>query len=389
MRIPSLLILASFTGLAACGKLVDKVRDRKAPREDSKSAVIGPLGQYVERLQTSKYAASCDRKHSGIEKKLAAALDAKESEIVTFSATLPPSKMYRRVQMGPVFVRELIDPVAPKPGWQSSTYDWTQLDELFMEIQNQPINLNWLSLSVGVRGILVNDEDRIEYASNMYLARSDYEILPKISQRLAACLDESTCMAPAYDDAEAKLVATNPYFKEFGSDRRSLAKLKEWLDIDMKRKTTHINEGVKMMANGDIDLPLDPGPFADVKDQLAKYITDVWTGSGMQVRIRWTTIEADADAYKFVLEEGTGGRAFVDYKTKTIHLYADVRAKSIAHEIGHVLAFPDYYYTTWNPETCKYTDEFTEENLMSSNGIVTTDLWQVLQDLYPVESSPK
>jgi hypothetical protein len=141
---------------------------------------------------------------------------------------------------------------------------------------------------------------------------------------------------------------------------------------------------------GAIVVALDAGPFAAVRDQLGGYVTSVWQSAGRHVEIDWTTTAQNPEAYRFVVEDGVNGRAFVDRQTKTVHLFAGVQTRSIAHEVGHVLGLPDYYYTSWDAGTCRYTDEFNEENLMSdaTAGVVTDDEWDALRALYPEPAAP-
>ncbi len=378
------------TNFVGCGKMMDRMQGKKSFRDDTNNIAEGHLFKFVERLQTSKNASECEQKLRDIQINLANSIDSRADEIEEFAATLPQSTTYKRVKMGPIFVRELLNAEVPKVGWQTRSYDWTQYDARLKKIEDQPVNMAWLSLNTSVRYILSNDESRIIYQKNMYLTRQDYPELKDISKTLVNCLEDLNCTSPMYNEAGAKLIARNPYYNAFGSDRDSIGKLKDLIDENLRRKSTHKNNTVLAQPNGDIILPLDPGPFVDAKDQLGKYITDIWATKGRQLKINWTTVEATPDAYKFVLGEGSGGRPFVSYKTKTVHLYADVRARTIAHEIGHVLSFPDYYYTTWHPDTCKYSEEYDEGNIMSSsdNGIVTADEWQVLDDAYHDSSAP-
>lgn len=102
------------------------------------------------------------------------------------------------------------------------------------------------------------------------------------------------------------------------------------------------------------------------------------------MRIEWKTAGPESGLYHFIVEPGTGGRSWMNWDKLEVHLFSEVRVGSIAHEIGHVLGFPDHYYDVWHPERCEYMSQYHETDVMSdsSTGSVTADEWRALDHRY-------
>jgi hypothetical protein len=83
-----------------------------------------------------------------------------------------------------------------------------------------------------------------------------------------------------------------------------------------------------------------------------------------------------------------GERASANSKTRVVRLFQDTDVAAIPHEVGHVLGFPDRYYTVWDPHACEYLDEVTGTDLMSDHrtGSVLDEDWNELARAYPLAS---
>jgi hypothetical protein len=144
------------------------------------------------------------------------------------------------------------------------------------------------------------------------------------------------------------------------------------------------NATVTGIGTDELHFQLDPGPFADAKDQLAGYIESVWSSPTLRAKIDWVDSTTHPDAYRFALGTGAVGRSYVNREALVVMLYADVSTKAIAHEFGHVLGFADRYLESYDETTCRYALKMDDGDLMSvpGPGVVTDAEWQVLRTQY-------
>lgn len=142
------------------------------------------------------------------------------------------------------------------------------------------------------------------------------------------------------------------------------------------------NPKVFIYAN-QLILPLDAGPFESSKEQLVKYIEPYWKSDYLKLKVQWVS-NPSLDVFKFILNPQIGDRFHVDKDNRSIHLFPGGRITGIAHEIGHVLGFPDHYYTTWNTEKCEYQFQINNEDIMSNDidGRVLPEEWSELARQY-------
>lgn len=388
----SLCLISTAIAFTGCGALKEKISGKNHPpsaRPETSRKVTGPLMQLVERLQKSQDSTDCDRELAPLQSEVAAALDAKTEEIDAFAASLPSTENYKREMLGPMRITVRVNAAPPKKGWQSWSYGWADIHENFVKIRELPVGKEWMELNSWARGRLVDDEKRIIYQQNMYIKREDVPKLQSATNAVERCNADPNCVDPQLTDAEIQVLSANPHYAaNLGHNREAVTYLNEWLEYDsvqMKKNTAITRD-----SDGSFVVPLDPGPFIDVQAQLARIMEDVWQTTDSKVKINWVSATDVPDAYKFIFETAAGGRAFVNHADKSINLYPDDESKAFAHEFGHVLGFPDHYYTSWDRSTCRYTDEQNEEDLMSSvsaDGGVTAEEWQELKDLYPVPPS--
>lgn len=372
--------------LSACGSPADLGGGRESVLASAGSVEDGPLAQRVAQLQASS-SAGCERTLFDDAMTVARALDAREAEIDAYVDALPPSDAYTRIQMGPIVVKERRIPPTSSLGWQTGTYGWPESIALYQEVQDEPVDLSWVELNSYVRSHIMLDFDRLVlgYSEGAYLARRDLPILGEATNAVATCLADSSCTTPQFGAEAAALIARHPLYALLGADRASLMQLRPLLERDLATSTLVENLSVEVDFNGDIVLPLNPGPFRDVTDQLEAYAITPWANESRRLRIKWTAPGQEDETLYSLVAGATGTRSSVDRETKIIRLSSDFRASAIPHEFGHVLGFPDMYYTSWNPQACRYVEEFSQEEIMSddSTGVVTAADWAALEELYP------
>ena len=323
----------------------------------------------------SKYREPCDERFKPFQLAVAAALDLRAKEIDGLALNSYETKNWRVIRLGDAFVRERKNVPHPKSGWQKDKESWESLEKRYNKIKDQPTNQAWVDLSSDVRSILVDDEDRLIYHVDVYLKKENLAFLQEIEEILSRCLESSNCGPNLFSGRELKVLQNNPFYaKNF--ETKNFEALLYGVRMDLWDKNFRMNQQVRRVSETEIVVPLDAGAFRGMENQIAEYI-ESGSSPRLSVKIKWVDSTQEG-GYRFVLDEGPGGRSFVareDY----------VRSRAIAHEIGHVLGFRDYYYTTWFPNKCTYVSLNSESDLMSSSGTgsVTQEEWDELNRAYP------
>jgi hypothetical protein len=391
-----LSLVGCLTGFStACGHPVERVA---ADHERSAhSSLTGPLGGKLKEILEHKYASECEDKQRSIRTQIVDALDERYAEIQAFTKATPSaSKFFRRVPLGPTFVRELANPPNPKPGWADDKSNWEFLFEDYSKIKNQPVNARWAYLDSDVRFMMSDDIDRVLYGANMYLNKDSGPSLKSLLAEVLRCDHEPTCLTPVLDPPLTRFVLENPYYSSLwfklqnasSSDqkRKAIARLLSEVQGDVPRYSFRHNSAVTRPNQHELKLPLVAGPFAGAETAFAKYVESLWRSSELSLKIDWVQATDVPEAFQVLLGEVVGSRSFVNFKKHIVQLYPDVRTQSIAHEIGHVLGFKDRYFTTWKPASCEYVVQTNAEDLMSDpqEGSVMPDEWAELEREYPL-----
>jgi hypothetical protein len=149
-----------------------------------------------------------------------------------------------------------------------------------------------------------------------------------------------------------------------------------------------------------LELHLDPGVLSAAADTIEQAIEAVWHTRGFRVEVVWRpgghallrngSGSSDGDEIRpYLLEYSPewGGRAYVNHSRRIMRLYNDVRITSFAHEVGHILGFPDRYYTRFDRGRCRYYVDANEADLMSSSstGHLSAEDFRILKDGYPFD----
>lgn len=374
--------LISALALVGCGN-----SSSRGPAD--KSPITGALVPVIEEISSGRFQSSCDRQALPKMMEIARAVDARRSDLDNYlsqPATEGADDFYRRIPMGPITAREVRLPSAPTPGWRTYARHWRRLIADYEKALRDPTIQNWWRVNVGVRGILLNDRNRVVRGYGYAIGYQDEPFLRALVAETEKCTKNAKCLRPGFSQIEMKWFEKQPFYPELidaklPSIREHLPKLTKYLNMDLDTFEVTKNDTIRR-EGATLHLPLHAGVFSEVTDRLANIIELAWSGPELQLRIDWK--RDPLHIFKLILGADPGGRAYVSSKRMEVVLSDGVPTKTIAHEIGHVLGLPDRYYEVWNESECAYTDQYTESDLMSDseNGSVLQTDRQLLRNLY-------
>lgn len=390
----TLSLLASFAISAiGCGKSAPAIQ---AAPNVHKQPISESAVEATRMAQGNVFRDACELSYAEAQLELAAALDEKAVEIAAIAAQFYEDERWRVVPMGRSFVRERRNEPRPKAGWFTEEYGWDGYFERFRAIKDQPVNQEWVRLNAGVRGTLHDDYWRTKGRGDYYVNQTDEAALESLLRNIDQCLADTACVSPSIDATNQALIGKVPVFKRTmeklkvadsaSTQREQLSELKSEVQFALSRFERLVNPTVRRSSATELVLPLDGGDFGDALAQISGYVESLWKSDKLSLKIQWTAADELADVFRIFAGLGSGNRSYVNFEKRKIVLYPYVRSRSIAHEIGHALGISDRYYTTWNPQTCKYSDASRPEDLMSdpSTGYVTSDSWEYLDKAYPL-----
>jgi hypothetical protein len=394
VKLQAIFLIAISLLLSACGKS-SELRE-PTPDDQLDATISGPIGENVAKLLDNQWAESCDSAQRSMRLEIAHALDDRKDEIDAFARKVPSVKNYERVDIGPLYARTLTTPFIPRKGWQEAEYGWGEAYDYFRKILREPVNRGWLWLQKRALSLTVNDKYRISDGMNMYLVREDLPLLPGILKKLKQTAKNP--YAPVWTAEEDTLLHRNAYYswhlrklEKTSSDGEIQGVLESFtrrVEADVARYKFRKNEDV-LRSHGELRVSMDPGPFEGYEEVLAPYIEDVWKKQDLRLKVSWKSRTMPGTVFRFVLESIPGGRAFMTWSDRTVHLYQETAVRAIAHEVGHVLGLRDQYYTVWDNTKCSYRDQLNDEEIMSvSEGAVSDDDWRLLEKNYPYRSPP-
>lgn len=403
-----LVVLFVLVVTSACSSKTRLRGEPPAPPEGSLAEVVhdkvveGPLLALVKKIQANpNFDEGCDIEAKDMQLEMAQALDSKSAEIEKYAKELPQkeSSYYKKVAMGKILVMEVANPRTPKKGWNldEEGASWADSYSHYQQIKDQPVNKFWLRLNSDVRSLVTNDRSRILQGANLFLNYASLKFLEPLKTAINECVVESSCTRPVLSPELTSFVGSVPYYRFYlrkldsedeSLDKRALVKrFHNRVSYDVMDNGFKLNSSIKRTSANEISLPLFTSDFEDSREQLQKYIEDVWKNENIFIKINWVE-SAIEGVFKLLLGNGFGQRSYVVPSAKIVSLFSGVRSKSIAHEIGHVIGFSDHYYTLWNYETCEYKNEYNEEDLMSvsDTGTVLPDEWEQINNSYRYNS---
>ncbi|RYZ98747.1 MAG: hypothetical protein EOP11_20275 [Proteobacteria bacterium] len=377
-----------------------------APAPAAQTSADGPLTTMVKAIQADDYREPCDDKYGPLRLEIAAALDARADAIAAFNRQpLPasgaveaqPAPEYRAVKLGPTYVMVKSSGfVASKESWVTATNGWADIAKFYAAMKSDPVNENWDGLNGWVRGVLVDDTERVKNGKIFALDETTGGAIEALRPSVEACWKDSACAAIALTAAQRALLASQGYYAQLFSrieaasnpaERRArIAEFGLRLREDYGTYAFVKSPHVRATGPGQYEVAIDAGPFAEAAEETRAYIESVWRAPGRQVKVVFKSRAEHPDLFSLKLEKGAGGRSFVDYGAKEVVLFPGVRATAIAHEVGHVLGFPDVYFTIWDGEACVYGTRKNKQDLMSdpNSGAVLDAHWQKLAEKYPL-----
>jgi hypothetical protein len=395
---PFPLLIAAALLATACAKYKGAPAPAPAaPAAERRNAIANAsLSVNAKKLLDGKFRSACDDRVEAGRQAVIAALDARAAEISAYQSAHPSSSLYRVVPFGPTYARERFSLPAVKEGWQRDSLSWDDIAKEFADAKAKPIGPEWVQLNSDVRGTLTDDVDRIANGANMQIDENSEGPLRRLYAELSACDADSSCTDPHFSPESLAFIPTMKRLKEqydwwnaefqaksgAPAIRTALHRFLDWEKYDVAYFDYNRNAKVRATSPGHYVLPVDPGPFADAAEQLRHYVESLWHDDTHSVTLE---LAPAPDVYRVVLEDDPGGRSFVLWGKKEVHLDPYVRARSIAHEFGHVLGFPDHYYDVFDYDTCGYSSHYLENDLMSDSGIgsVLPAHWSELERQYP------
>ncbi|MGZ6290080.1 MAG: hypothetical protein ACXWQO_17970 [Bdellovibrionota bacterium] len=386
-----------LTGLLALVSGCAKKQEDVPAAQEKQQVLSGSLTENLTSVLNDEARGNCDDSSREAKLELVRALDAKNAEIESFTKNnigVSASSRYRRVSLGPITVRERALPSSPKLGWQVDSTSWKTALSDFAFFKDKPMSAGWTYLNSDVRSLLLEDVNRVVNFQNPFLGKDDGAPLELLESSIQNCVATSDCQEVEIPRALEHFMSIQPNYRvymgsiqnktSFNEKRRMILKFQRYVKIDANIYKFQVNSKMRRIGNGKYELMADPGPFGEVIQPLRGYIESEWRSPVSQVSLKWRDSSLDSDLFRIVLGAVSGERSYVSRSDKVIMLYPDVRSKSIAHEFGHVMGFPDRYYTVWHPELCEYQIQGREDDIMSDpeNGSVIQEHWDELSRHY-------
>ena len=263
----------------------------------------------------------CEARNFALRREVTDALDRRWGEVEAFGTALGDAAPYRRERLGPIYVRvKSGDP--PPSGWMTRERSWEKVRGALASLPTS-IDERWFDVAREARSLLVFDLQRAT---------------------VSAWKDGSRDALPP---------------------------------LEVTPNAQVVREGATLIV------PLDAGDFEPAAGELSRHVEAVWRSETLRVRIRWTSQRSEPNVYRFVAGDAIGEPSHASSTRREIVLNPDVRARAIAHEVGHVLGLPDRYAKRYDEARCLYLDEVDPGDIMSEpDGRVTPTEWSLLDRAY-------
>ncbi len=293
------------------------------------------------------------------------------------------------------FLVDLPKKIPQSREWSSFIFGWGDLYAFYLKNKTNKEPRVWNRLNALGRSLLLEDKRRIEGRRNYGIHRNNRGALPKIAAGMAACQRDPQCGRPNLDADTELALRSIPYYKMFLEqldaeksieEKRALFPIfLDRLKVDLETFSFRANPSAQVSAEGGLQrlsLGIDPGTLAPDEQSLIETLVEtIWRKTGIRVDLIWKRPSEASGLFRFLFDPGNpGARPYVIRKQKTVNLFPGNLTRSIAHEFGHVLGFPDHYYTTWDATQCHYIEESDPLDIMSdsASGDVTEAEWQDL-----------
>lgn len=144
---------------------------------------------------------------------------------------------------------------------------------------------------------------------------------------------------------------------------------------------------VERTGRHELTVRLDPGSFTPAQKVLSEAMEKTWNLPPYLVKIFW--VKNDPNAFRLGIAEKREN-ASVDWTQKTLTLHETESIGTPAHELGHVLGFPDHYYYYIDQHRCKITKRMYWRDLMGNAAYekALVGHWKLLMKAYPFQGKP-
>jgi hypothetical protein len=343
----------------------------------------GTLVSNLEKQFTNSALEECDRVQKQGRWELAAALDQRDQEIQAYLRAPTPQP-----SPGPSASPTL--PAHPETSaeWKEFRSAWQELIAYHRRIRDLPIGPQWAYLNSAVRSILWTDQHRFD-GVNYSIGHDAGPFLEEALKSVDRCLSRAHCSKPVFPPATREFLESMPIYSALMAKPNGTANLRARIAADFHKFQFFSNPTLERRGFRQLILPLDSGSFEDRGAELLEMqqaIESTWSSERMHLSVRWEKAPRLPELYRLLLGDSGGQRSFVDRTAHVIQLFPGMSARTVPHEIGHVLGFEDRYYTIWKPSDCAYVTQFRENDLMStlSSNTVPAEDWKTLRRRYPV-----
>ena len=371
-RTVSLLVLSTLA-LSGCGKGKNSDFPPSAEVKAQSGPVTHDFVKSLDQIYSFQYITDCELRRKDQIYAVARALDGYVAQGIV-PVTNDPN--YKVVDYSGFKVRENLKPIG-QDEWKSNWSSWDDVIDRFEKAGPSPSVQKLERLRTYLGAMLTDDLSRTHWGMGNSISRATLGFPASVAAEIATCEKDSSCLSPSFSVNELAWLNSVPAFKESLAALKAAADQAKRLPILSElsrlvlledRNFFYKNSTVTLDASGVLHLPLAAHDFRGMTETLAHYIEPVWKSAALALQIDWRPDpEKRNGLYILDLDKGSLGRSYVLGSREEVHYFSGVRARSIAHEIGHVLGFSDRYYNSWNAESCKYTSEQNESDLMSEN----------------------
>ncbi|NDF13806.1 hypothetical protein EB061_00570 [bacterium] len=353
------------------------------------------LLQELADLEESPYFEPCDRIHSKAKREILSAIQRPVS-----NGSQPPTDTRgghgpRRIPFQGSFLLDVPKKTPESKDWSSFIYGWGSLYGFYLKNKDAKNLRTWTKLNSMARSLLLEDKRRILGRRNYGIHRNNLDSVPKILSAVASCEKDLSCSRPVLDADTELSLRSIPYYKMFldqldseivpEARRALLPDILQRLMADLETFSFHANPAIRSSNENGVrrlTLEMDSGSLTGEEQVILSSIVEkTWTSTEAALSIVWKQSSGVKDLFEILFDrKRPGERPYVIRAEKTINLFPGTHTRSVAHEFGHVLGFPDHYFTTWDPIQCNYIEESDPTDLMSdsSSGEVTEEEWQDL-----------